>query len=69
MTLSPQSAVSVGSGALRSLRSFVGRGAKISAPITAVCGAIADLASTIGKFSFYLFIFSLCTAVVSSTLR
>ncbi len=68
MNAAPQNVISVGSGALRNLRGFVGRGAKISAPITAVCGAIADLASTIGKFSFYLFIFALCTALVSGLL-
>lgn len=60
--------MTVGSSALKNLRAFVGRGAKISAPITAVCGAIADLASTIGKFSLYLFIFALCTALVSGLL-
>ncbi len=60
--------MSVGSSALTNLRAFVGRSAKISAPITAVCGAIADLASTIGKFSLYLFIFALCTALVSGLL-
>jgi len=68
MSISSQRVVSLGAGAFQNLRSFVGRGAKVSAPITAVCGAIADLASTIGKFSFYLFIFSLCTALVSGLL-
>ena len=50
------------------MRAFVGRGAKLSAPITAVCGVIADLASTIGKFSFYLLIVALCSALVSGML-
>jgi hypothetical protein len=68
MSGSPQGALSVGSSALANLRTFVGRGAKTSAPITAVCGAIADLASTIGRFSLYLFIFALCTALVSGLL-
>src|SRR4051794_10434110 len=68
MPISPQRAVSLGSGAVQSMRAFVGRGAKLSAPITAICGAIADLASTIGRFSFYLLIASLCTAIVSGLL-
>ncbi len=68
MNFSPQRAVSVTTGAIQNLRAFVGRGAKVSAPITAVCGAIADLASTIGKFSFYLLVLSLVTALVSGTL-
>ncbi len=33
-----------------------------------ICGAIADLASTIAKFSFYLLIFSVCTALISGFL-
>lgn len=57
--------VTVGAGAVRSLKSFVGRGAKVSAPITGFFGAIADLASTIGSFSLYLLIFCLLTALVS----
>ncbi len=68
MALSPQRVVSLGSGAFQNMRAFVGRGAKLSAPITAICGAIADLASTIGKFSFYLLIVSFCTALVSGSL-
>ena len=58
----------MGAGAVQNMRSFIGRGAKASAPITAVCGAIADLASTIGKFSFYLLVISLLTALVSGLL-
>src|SRR3982750_3886220 len=68
MAFSPQRAVSLGAGAAQNMRGFVGRGAKLSAPITAVCGAIADLASTIGKFSYYLFLASLCTALFSGLL-
>jgi len=65
MSISSQRVVSLGSAAFQNMRAFVGRGAKVSAPITAICGAIADLASTIGKFSYYLLIFALCTAAVS----
>ena len=68
MDISPQRVVSLGTGALQNVRAFVGRSAKISAPITAICGAIADLASTVAKFSFYLLVFSLCTALVSGLL-
>ena len=68
MEVSPQRVASLGGSAFKNLRTFLGRGAKISAPITAVCGMIADLASTIGKFSLYLFIFALCTAIVSGLL-
>ncbi len=53
---------------MKNLRSFVGRGAVVSTPITMTCGAIADLASTIGKFSFYLLIVSLAIALVSGSL-
>jgi hypothetical protein len=66
--LAGKRAVSVGTSALKNMRAFVGRGAKISTPITMVCGAIADLASTIAKFSVYLLIFSICTALVSGLL-
>ncbi|MGZ5021736.1 MAG: hypothetical protein ACXWFY_04405, partial [Chthoniobacterales bacterium] len=68
MSISPDRVVSLGTGALQNLRSFVGRGAKISAPLAAVCGVIADLASTIGKFALYLFIISAFTAVISGLL-
>ncbi len=61
----PTNPVSIGSGAVRSLQSFVGRGAKVSAPVTAFFGAIADLASTIAAFSLYLLIFCLVTSIVS----
>lgn len=47
------------------MRSFVGRSAKITAPITMICGAIADLASTIAKFSSYLCVASICIALIS----
>lgn len=67
-SLSSQGSASLGAGALQNLRAFIGRGAKISAPITAICGAIADLASTIGKFSLYLFIAALCTSILSGLL-
>lgn len=60
--------LSLGGGALRSVRAFIGRGAKVSAPITAICGIIADLSSTIGKFSLYIFIVALCTAIISGLL-
>src|SRR4051794_25577700 len=60
--------LSLGGGALQSMRAFVGRGAKVSAPITAICGIIADLSSTIGKFSFYIFIVALCSAIISGLL-
>src|SRR6187549_3855326 len=63
--LAGKRAVSMGTGALKNMRAFVGRGAKISTPITMVCGAIADLASTIAKFSVYLLIFSICMALIS----
>ncbi len=58
----------MGAGALKNMRAFVGRGAKVSTPITVVCGAIADLASTIAKFSFYLLIIAVCTALLSGML-
>ncbi len=60
-----KSALSLGFTAWGKMRSFVGRGAKVSAPITMICGAIADLASTIGKFSLYILIFSICLALVA----
>jgi len=69
MSVSQSSQIaSVGGSALKNLRSFVGRGAVVSTPITMICGAIADLASTIGKFSFYLLILSLVIALVSGSL-
>lgn len=58
-------AVSLGAGAAKNLRAFVGRSAKVTAPITMICGAIADLASTIAKFSTYILIFSICAGLVS----
>jgi tetratricopeptide (TPR) repeat protein len=63
-----QRAVTLGISTIQKLRTFVGRGAKVSAPITMICGAIADLASTIGKFSLYILIGSLCLAVVSGAM-
>lgn len=68
MSISPSSVVSLGTGALKNMRAFVGRGAKVGTPITFVCGAIADLASTIAKFSFYLLIIALGTAMLSGML-
>ena len=68
MGISSERAVSLGSGAVQNLQAFVGRSAKLSAPITGVCAVIADLASTIGRFSFYLLILSLGTALVSGSL-
>src|SRR5262245_10511896 len=61
----PTNPVSLGSGALSNMRSFVGRGAKVSAPITTFCGIIADLASTIGAFSLYLLIAAICATIIS----
>jgi hypothetical protein len=58
-------AVSLGASAAKNLRSFVGRSAKVTTPVTMICGAIADLASTIARFSTYLLIASLCAALVS----
>jgi hypothetical protein len=58
----------MGAGALKNMRSFVGRGAKVGTPVTFVCGAIADLASTIAKFSFYLLIVAVGTALLSGML-
>ena len=58
----------MGTGALNNMRSFVERGAKVGTPVTFVCGAIADLASTIAKFSFYLAIFAAGTALLSGML-
>ena len=60
--------ISVGGSALKSLRSFVSRGAVVTTPITMICGAIADLASTIAKFSLYLFVLSLLIALLSGSL-
>ncbi len=68
MSISPSDVVSMGAGALKNMRSFIGRGAKVGTPITFVCGAIADLASTIAKFSFYLLIIAVCTALLSGML-
>jgi hypothetical protein len=58
-------AVSLSILAWERMRSFVSRSARVSGPITAVCGIIADLASTIAKFSLYLFIGAFCLALVS----
>jgi hypothetical protein len=58
-------AVTLGVASWQKMRGFVGRGAKVSGPITMICGAIADLASTIGKFSLYILIFSICLALIS----
>jgi hypothetical protein len=68
MNISAQRMVSVSTGAWQNARAFVGRSAKLTAPITAICGAIADLASTIGKFCVWLFVLSLIIAVVSGAL-
>ncbi len=55
----------MGFGAIQNMRSFIGRGAKVSAPITAFCGIIADLASTIGNWSLYLLILATVLAILS----
>jgi hypothetical protein len=68
MSTSAQRVVSMGAGAWQNARAFVGRGAKLSAPITAVCGIISDLASTLGRFSLFLFVVSLVVAIVSGLL-
>jgi hypothetical protein len=68
MDISPQRVASIGANAFDSARALVGRSAKVSGPITAACGAIADLASTIGKFSLYLFLLSIVVAIVSGLL-
>lgn len=60
-----QRAVSLGVGAAQNMKSFVGRSSKIATPITMICGMIADLASTIGRFSLYLLIISIGLAVLS----
>src|SRR6187549_821269 len=60
-----QRAISLGTSAAKNLRAFVGRSAKVTTPITMICGAIADLASTIARFSAYLLVASLCIAVLS----
>lgn len=66
--ISTERAISLGTGALQNMRSFVGRGAKISTPVTMICGIIADLASTIAKFSLYLLIVAACAALISGFL-
>ncbi len=68
MAISPQQAVTLSTAAYQSFRTFVGRGAKVFAPIMAVCGAVSDLASTLGKFSLFLFLFALIMALVSGPL-
>lgn len=68
MDVSAQRVVSAGAGAWQNARAFVGRSAKLTAPITAICGAIADLASTIGKFCVWLFVLSVLVAIVSGAL-
>ncbi len=60
--------ISVGGSALKNLRSFVKRGAIVTTPITMFFGAIADLASTIAKFSLFLFFVSLFIAFLSGSL-
>ena len=60
-----QKALTLGISTLTKMRAFVGRSAKVTMPITMICGAIADLASTIGRFCFYILIFSVCLALVS----
>jgi hypothetical protein len=61
-------AVSAGASAARNMRAFVGRSAKVTAPITMICGAIADLASTIAAFAQYLLILCVVLALVSGLL-
>lgn len=58
-------AVSLGALAARNVRTFVGRGAKIGGPLAALCGIIADLGSTVARFSLYLLIASAIVAVLS----
>lgn len=58
-------AVSLGATAMRNARTFVGRGAKIGGPIAAACGIVADLASTVAKFSLYLFLAATLVAFLS----
>ena len=58
-------AISLGALAARNVRTFVGRGAKIGAPVAALCGIIADLASTVAKFSVYLLIAACVIALCS----
>ncbi len=61
-------AISLGALAARNVRTFVGRGAKIGAPVAALCGIIADLASTVARFSVYLlvaaFVVALCSGLI-----
>jgi hypothetical protein len=68
MDISPQRISSLGASAYQNMRAFVGRSAKVSGPITVVCGVVSDLASTIGKFSLYLFLISIVTALVAGVL-
>jgi len=60
-----QRAVSLSVSAAQNMKSFVGRSSKIATPITMICGMIADLASTIGRFSLYLLILSIGLALLS----
>ena len=55
----------MGASATRNVRTFVGRGAKIGGPIAAACGIVADLASTVAKFSLYLFLAATLVAFLS----
>ncbi|CAN5726553.1 hypothetical protein BH20VER1_BH20VER1_17180 [soil metagenome] len=58
-------AISLGALAARNVRTFISRGAKIGGPLAALCGIIADLGSTVAKFSLYLFIGAAIVALVS----
>ena len=60
-----KSALTLGFSAFSKMRTFVGRGTKVGAPVAMVCGAVADLASTIGKFALYILIVATCAALVS----
>lgn len=63
--MSETNPITLGAGALKNMRSFIGRGAKVSGPITAFCGIIADLASTIASFSLYLLFIASGLALIS----
>lgn len=60
-----QRTVSLSASAVRSARTFIGRGAKIGTPLAALCGIIADLGSTVAKFSVYLLIIALAVTLIS----
>src|SRR4051794_16215550 len=50
------------------LRGLVGRSTRITMPVATFCGIIADLASTVARFSYYLLVASLALALVSGLL-